>query len=83
MDSNLQPTPDAERTAGSLHRDCSALREKFAVLAHRNRGGNYRRHPIEGPIETAAETAMRLMRQVEAQIDQIEKAQNAEVSDGV
>lgn len=24
MDSNLQPNPDAERTSGSLHRDCSA-----------------------------------------------------------
>lgn len=24
MDTNLQPTPDAERTAGSLHRDCYA-----------------------------------------------------------
>jgi hypothetical protein len=28
MDSNLQPTPDAERAAGSMHRDCSAARER-------------------------------------------------------
>ena len=26
MHSNLQPTPDAERTVGSLHRDCSTAR---------------------------------------------------------
>lgn len=30
MDSNFQPMPDAERTAGSLHRDCSAAASKPA-----------------------------------------------------
>lgn len=82
MATNSTQTPDAERTAGSLHRDCSALRNKFEVLAYRNRGGNYRKNPIEGPIETAAETAIRMMRQVEAQIDKIAKAQNTRLTDG-
>lgn len=56
--------------------DCSALRRYLEVVAHENRGGNYRRHPIEGELECQSKYALRALGEVEYALEQIAKAQN-------
>jgi len=71
---------DAEPSATAPVRvqpDCSALREYLEVLAHENRGGNYRRHPIEGELECQSKYALRALAEVEHALERILKAQNS------
>lgn len=68
----LQRTP----TGVLVQPDCSALRRYLEIIQYENRGGNYRKHPVEGERERAAQDGLRAMRQLEYALERIAKAQN-------
>lgn len=72
------PRPPEPAKPGSMQPDCSALRRYLEIVQYENRGGNYRKHPVEGERERAAKDGLRAMWQLEYALERIAKAQSAE-----
>lgn len=75
-DSDYHGNPEQRKREAACKSDVSRIRRYLEIVQWENRGGNHRKHPVEGERERSAQEGLRAIWQLEYALERIEKAQS-------